>query len=352
MGTQEDLHRLQERLKHLEAASGAQPHYPRRPSPAPGGLLDRCRALEDRLEKASSALGQQKGFEKVQTVEHHDDKRETIAEQASEQPANGTSPAEPDEAGNGEAEEEEEECSGEEKPSSESESDCCCECNCECEEADKNPTRPPLSPRRKPQEPTGVRRRALQSRKRAQAKAGRVRKAPVVHGEPTGRELRGTRRMRAGEEAAEALWRELRDSQQSWSKERVLLKKEADRQRRVAMAMERQLDQAERREQEIREERDRLKRALQERDRWIKEEERKRNREEQRRERQLSELKGQHARLEAQRDSLLTALRDTSQGLERLEERLLSPDEPPSEGNPVKPLLDRIQRLLDEAKGS
>lgn len=148
--------------------------------------------------------------------------------------------------------------------------------------------------------------------------------ASVVRAEPSERELRSSslRRMHGGNEAAQELWRELRDNQSSWSKERVLLRRDADRQRRTALGLERELERAEQAEREATQENKRLKAALQERDRWIKSVERKQGRAEQDKERELTRFKSNLAQVQAERDSLRELLAEASDKLEAVESNL------------------------------
>jgi hypothetical protein len=132
------------------------------------------------------------------------------------------------------------------------------------------------------------------------------------------------RRLRAGDDAAQALWRELRDNQSSWNKERVLLRRDADRQRRTALDLERELQRAEMAERETKQENKRLKAALEERDQWIKSVERKQGRAEQDKERELTKLKSSAAQAQAERDSMQELLREATNKLEVVERSLSS----------------------------
>jgi hypothetical protein len=421
MSAEEDLQRLQQRLKQLEAAAGTPAGAGNGEQETPsGGLLERCKALEERLEQASSA------------IERKDRSRPRRQTKGNQPTANGTGNRQQNQslnAGPGSssnnaktattdggpagAKQQQQQQQQEEDKATQAAADrqgnqkdatkeqvcnhgcicCCCdedddEDDDEIEEiargrrdgadgsqnkrttkgraldaANDEPTMDEDGDSRMDEESARTtefgdddsqlalevadrrprpksraspnRRRQLKDRRVPRGRAGQSRRptkcdvrqsAPIVRGEPSEKELRssGMRRLRAGDDATQALWRELRDNQYSWNKERVLLRRDADRQRRTALDLERELQRAEMAERETKQENKRLKAALEERDQWIKSVERKQGRAEQDKERELTKLKSSAAQAQAERDSMQELLREATNKLEVVERSLSS----------------------------
>lgn len=423
MSAEEDLQRLQQRLKQLEAAAGTPAGAGNGEQETPsGGLLERCKALEERLEQASSAIerkdrsrpprqtkgkqptangtgnGQQNQLLNADPASSSNNARTATTDGgpagAKQQKQQQQQQQEEDKATQAVADRQGNQKNATEERACNHGCICCCcdedddEDDDEIEEiargrrdgadgsqnkrttkgraldaANDEPTMDEDGDSRMDEESARTtefgdddsqlalevadrrprpksraspnRRRQLKDRRVPRGRAGHSRRptkcdvrqsAPIVRGEPSEKELRssGMRRLRAGDDAAQALWRELRDNQSSWNKERVLLRRDADRQRRTALDLERELQRAEMAERETKQENKRLKAALEERDQWIKSVERKQGRAEQDKERELTKLKSSAAQAQAERDSMQELLREATNKLEVVERSLSS----------------------------